>query len=57
MYQMDYSADPSLVKHFFSMDYSFALTSGAFIYAAILIAGLYPVYRISGISPASQLRG
>ncbi|MEQ3514368.1 ABC transporter permease [Pseudoalteromonas sp. BZB3] len=57
MYQMDYSADPSLVKHLFSMDYSFALTSGAFIYAAILIAGLYPVYRISGISPASQLRG
>jgi ABC-type antimicrobial peptide transport system permease subunit len=39
------------------MDYSFALTSGTFIYAAILIAGLYPVYRISGISPASQLRG
>ncbi|RZQ54498.1 ABC transporter permease [Pseudoalteromonas phenolica] len=57
MYQMDYAADPSLVKHLFSMDYSFALTSGAFIYAAILIAGLYPVYRISGISPASQLRG
>lgn len=57
MYQMDYSADPSLVKHLYSMDYHFVLKAGVFIYSAIIVAGLYPVIRISGVSPAAQLRG
>lgn len=57
LYQMDYSADPELVKTLFTMDYGFALSTSAFIYGSIVIAGLYPVIRVSGISPAAQLRG
>ena len=56
-YQSDYVGDPSIVKAIYTIDYGFAFSTGLFIYGAILLAGLYPVIRISGIAPAAQLRG
>lgn len=56
MYQMDYHGDPELVRHYFTLDWvmvSLAIATGII---SVVLAGLYPIWKICNISPASQLK-
>lgn len=56
MYQMDYDGDPKVVKQFFSLDVRLIFTAIGIAISSIVVAGLYPIYKVCNISPAGQLR-
>lgn len=56
MYQMDYDGDPKVVKQFFSLDLHLILMAIGISVGSVLLAGLYPIWKICNVSPASQLK-
>jgi putative ABC transport system permease protein len=56
MYQMDYDGDPKVVKEFFTLDLPLVLMAIGISIGSVLMAGLYPIWKICNISPASQLK-
>jgi len=56
MYQMDYDADPLVVKKFFTLDWKLIAMAIGISLVSVTTAGLYPIWKICNISPASQLK-
>lgn len=56
MYQMDYDGDPKVVRQFFSLDVPLVLMAMGIALGSVLVSGLYPIWKICNISPASQLK-
>ncbi|RRS08340.1 ABC transporter permease [Pseudoalteromonas sp. J010] len=57
MYQTDYMAIAEQVRQIYQFDSELALVTTLGIFLAVGLSGLYPVYRSSRVSPASELRG
>jgi putative ABC transport system permease protein len=56
MYQMDYDGDPKVVRQFFTLDMPLVLMAIGISVTSVLVAGLYPIWKICNITPASQLK-
>lgn len=56
MYQMDYDGDPEIVKRYFTLDWTMVSMAITVAISSIIIAGLYPIWKICNIPPASQLK-
>lgn len=57
MYASDYTADMDVLNLAYQLDWSMVSTSIAVAIVSTIIVGLYPVWRIVNVSPASQLKG
>ncbi len=57
MYASDYTADMAVLSYAYRLDWSMISASIAVAIVSTLIVGLYPVWRIVNVSPASQLKG
>lgn len=57
MYASDYQADMSVLNMAYRLDWTMIGTTLSVAIGATVIAGLYPIWRIVSISPASQLKG
>lgn len=56
MYQMDYDGDPDIVKTYFTLDWTMVSVAITVAISSIIVAGLYPIWKICNIPPASQLK-
>ena len=56
MYQMDYDGDPKVVKQFFTLDLQLVLMAVGISIGSVVTAGLYPIWKVCNISPASHLK-
>jgi putative ABC transport system permease protein len=56
MYQSDYDGDPKVVKQYFTLDWQLVFIAIAVSISSIVVAGLYPIWKICNIPPASQLK-
>lgn len=56
MYQMDYHGDPKIVKQYFTLDWQLIGMAIGVALISIIVAGLYPIWKICNIPPASQLK-
>ena len=56
MYQSDYDGDPKVVRQYFTLDWQLILTAVAIAVSSIVVAGLYPIWKICNIPPAGQLK-
>ncbi|MBU2971450.1 ABC transporter permease [Pseudoalteromonas sp. C2R02] len=56
-YQSDYLSDPVQLRAIYSIDWLLIAKTATITVFSVIIAGLYPIWRISNLAPASQLRG
>lgn len=56
-YASDYNADIEVLKMAYSLDWQMIGTAYCVAISATIIVGLYPIWRIVNINPASQLKG
>ncbi len=56
MYQSDYDGDPKVVRQYFTLDLKLVFIAVAVSISSIVVAGLYPIWKICNIPPASQLK-
>lgn len=56
MYQMDYHGDPQVVRQYFTLDWKMISVAISTAILSIIVAGLYPIWKICNIPPASQLK-
>lgn len=56
-YQSDYISDPEQLHELYKIDWLLISKTASTTIISVLIAGLYPIWRISNLAPASQLRG
>jgi len=56
-YQSDYMSDPVQLRAIYAIDWLLIAKTATITIFSVIIAGLYPIWRISNLAPASQLRG
>lgn len=56
MYQMDYDGDPNTVRQYFTLNWQLIFIAIVVAITSIVVAGLYPIWKICNIPPASQLK-
>lgn len=57
MYASDYTADMDVLNLVYRLDWSMVSLSIAVAIGSTVIVGLYPIWRVVNVSPASQLKG
>jgi putative ABC transport system permease protein len=57
MYASDYNHDMDVLNLAYQLDWSMVSTSIGVAILSTIVVGLYPVWRIVNVSPASQLKG
>lgn len=57
MYASDYTADMDVLNMAYALDWKMIGTLFSVAVGATIVVGLYPIWRIVNISPASQLKG
>ncbi len=56
-YQTDYMGDIEQHRKLYALDWYMVAKATLITISSVLAAGLYPIWRISSLAPASQLRG
>ncbi|SFB87791.1 ABC transporter permease [Pseudoalteromonas denitrificans] len=56
-YQSDYLSDPKQLQALYSIDWNMIIRAASITTFSVIAAGIYPIWRISNLAPASQLRG